>query len=497
MSKQEPLPSIGTRSDGRPIYLVRGGAPTLEEIRERMSEITSLMEAINDEAGDGELDDEQRTTWDELDGEHTRLTAQEKRLVRLQRVQEARAKWNSVEVAPRSDDPFAEDVRTMDERHVLNRSLKVADDPVGAAHLRTDQKERVHKLLRTRDGDTDGDLIGRLLLATENPHYRTAFQKVAGSATPAFTSDEARAIAQVKLIKRAMSIGTDASGGFAVPVLIDPTIILTAQGSPNDILRLARIETITNDEWKGVTSAGVSWQFNAEGATTSDNSPTIGQPTVTTKRADGFIPFSIEVGMDWPGFAEQMSTLLGEGYDELLAQKLTLSTGNNNEPFGLIGKLDATTTSERELTTASVIAGADIYALWAALPVKWRRKAKCAWMSSTGVQNAIRQLGTVDPNFTVNITEEAIPRLFGREYPMNDYMNGTTTGTGTQALLAVGDFDQYLVAQRAGMTVEFVPLLFDVTNNRPTGQRGWFAWARVGADAIVPGAFRLLVNRSA
>ena len=42
---------------------------------------------------------------------------------------------------------------------------------------------------------------------------------------------------------------------------------------------------------------------------------------------------------------------------------------------------------------------------------------------------------------------------------------------------------------------ELVPHLFDVTNNRPTGQRGWFAWARVGADSIVDNAFRLLQNQ--
>ena len=97
----------------------------------------------------------------------------------------------------------------------------------------------------------------------------------------------------------------------------------------------------------------------------------------------------------------------------------------------------------------------------------------------------------------MDITQEAIPRLFGKEYPMNDFMEDDPAGTGTQPLLVVGDFKGYLVAQRAGMTVEFIPQLFDVTNNRPTGQRGWFAWARVGPGVVNPQAFRLLVNRSA
>src|SRR5262249_21219180 len=225
---------------------------------------------------------------------------------------------------------------------------------------------------------------------------------------------------------------------------------------------------------------------------------TIAQPTVPTRRADGFIPFSIEVGMDWPGFAENMTMMLGSGYDDLLADKLTNGTSGSNEPNGVISKLDATTSpATGEVSTAGIIGPTDVYGLWDKLRKRWRRAANCAWMSSTDIQNSIRQLGTVDPNFTVSITDEAIGRMFGREYPTNDFMQDDPVGTGVQPLLVVGDFRGYLVAQRAGMTVEFIPHLFDVTNNRPTGQRGYFAWARVGADVIVPQAFRLLVNRSA
>ena len=63
--------------------------------------------------------------------------------------------------------------------------------------------------------------------------------------------------------------------------------------------------------------------------------------------------------------------------------------------------------------------------------------------------------------------------------------------------MVVGNWQGYLFAQRAGMNIEFIPQLFDVTNNRPTGQRGWFAWARNGADVVDPTAFQLLTNRSA
>jgi HK97 family phage major capsid protein len=58
----------------------------------------------------------------------------------------------------------------------------------------------------------------------------------------------------------------------------------------------------------------------------------------------------------------------------------------------------------------------------------------------------------------------------------------------------VGDFRNYVIARRGGMTVEFIPHLFDVTDNRPTGQRGWFAYARIGGNSVNDLAFRLLAN---
>jgi len=63
-----------------------------------------------------------------------------------------------------------------------------------------------------------------------------------------------------------------------------------------------------------------------------------------------------------------------------------------------------------------------------------------------------------------------------------------TTG---QKVLLYGDFENYVIADRIGMTVEFIPHLVG-TNRRPTGQRGWYAYYRVGADVVNVDGFRLL-----
>lgn len=515
-NKQEIL---GYRKSGAPIYKVRGAADEdpIERLEARQLELTDLMSALVDETkAEGRSADkvkEHDATWakyeKELDDNATKLDEQramvKSREAREQKVREARSKWQGTQVKAGQDrsELYDVDFRQVGSqlpgvhRNLIERSQRIMDDPEIGGHLEDHQRKQVTKLLRTSNGDTSGELISALLIATSNPHYRSAFQKATSTITPVFTAEEGRAVNEVNWIKRAMSIGTSASGGFAVPVVIDPTVILTAQGTSNDLLRLARVETITNDRWRGLSSAGVSWKFDAEAAASTDNSPTLAKPEVPTFRADGFIPYSIEVGQDWPGFAEEMSRMLGSGYDELLADKLTTGSAANT-PTGLVSRLVQQTSPvvATGTTTAGIIAGADVYKMWARLPQRHRRKATTAWMSSTDVQNALRQLGTVDPNFTVDITNEAIPRLFGREYPMNDYMAAAATGTAAANELIVGDFHGFLIAQRAGMSIEFVPMLFDVTNNRPTGQRGWYAYARVGSDVIDPTAFQLLQNKT-
>jgi len=84
--------------------------------------------------------------------------------------------------------------------------------------------------------------------------------------------------------------------------------------------------------------------------------------------------------------------------------------------------------------------------------------------------------------------------LFNKPVVENAYMADFTGTTGAEARLVVGDFSNYVIARRQGMNVELVPQLFDVTNNRPTGQRGWFAYARIGGNSVNDAGFKLQVN---
>ena len=469
----------------------------LKQLRERLDAIDTERRALHEAAGDNPLDETQQTRWDALDTDETEVREEIRKAEIAERTRESRKRFGAT-LMPRVTPFDGADVRDLPRGEVRDRALAVLDSRDHADHLSDAQKATLARSLRASSGNTDGSQIARRLLLTETDEYRSAFVKAMLHPTPVFTAEEGRAVQAVQEF-RAMSEGTDSAGGFGVPVLIDPTIILTAQGHPLDIVRVSRVETITNDEWKGVTSAGVTWAFRAEAAATTDGSPTLAQPTVKAHRADAYIPYSIEVGQDYPGFAAEMSRLLASGYDELLAQKLTVGAGNgSNEPFGIVTALDANTNVELSTTTAGAIGAVDINRVWDALPIRYRRTgARTAWMSSTDVEGDIQQLGAGnDSAFTVNFTAEGVTRLKGRDYYNNDYMADMPAGTTAGNVLIVGDWQNYLIAQRAGMNVELVQHVFDVTNSRPTGQRAWFAWARVGADSINDLAFRLLQNKT-
>lgn len=381
------------------------------------------------------------------------------------------------------------DVRSMQPTQVRDAAMRVLDATPESVITAT-RKAAVQRLVETRSADTDGNSIGRRLLLTENEHYRSAFLKhLQYGNTAAWSPEEARAVNEF----RTQNITTDTSGGFGIPVLIDPTIIVTTGTTASPLLNAMQIKTITNDVWRGVSAAGVAWSFDAESAEVSDDTVTFAQPTVSAHMARGYVPYSIEFGQDYPGAASELGRLLMVGYDDLLANKLSTGTGTN-EPWGIFVALDANTNAETAVTTNAVFGAADIDKVWAALPEKWR--ARASWFMSVGYENSIRGFGsgTATSRFTVDQTREGISLLNGRPVILSDYAPAPATTTTARNILCVGDFSNYVLAQRAGMSVEVIPHVIGTTSNRPTGERALFAFARVGADSVLDTSFRLLTN---
>jgi HK97 family phage major capsid protein len=474
---------------------LRGRTP--EELRQMLEVLDAHLRSLH-QGDDGELRDldaaEQgafdtgmeirNSIVDRLDN-HTRIAEVFRR--RPAAVQQAMAN-----IRYGLDDP-AGDTRRLTNPEARDRALRVLDSR-DAGDLSDAQKTQVERMLR-RDTVT-----ARRILVTENEDYRTAFQKLVSDVHPILTPEENRAV-QAWYEFRAMGDWTTTAGGFGIPVFIDPSIILTAQESGNPFLAIARQVTVNTNQWKGVSSAGVTWAFQTEAAAAADNSPTLAQPSVLVHMARGFIPYSIEVGMDYPGFASEMSGLLAAGYDELLVNKFTIGSGTG-EPKGILTAISATSADRVKVTTGGSIGAPDPYNVWKALPQKYRRNA--SWLMSIGVNNAIRQIGAANVfhGYTVNLPAGWADQLFNRPVYESAYMPDTTTWTTTaEGQAIVGDFSNFVVARNGGMSVELVPQLFQqVTAGTgpavPTGQRGWFAYARIGSDSSNAAGFRVLVANS-
>lgn len=339
--------------------------------------------------------------------------------------------------------------------------------------------------------DEDGRL-SQLALALSEPVYLRAWSKMARNPLAgegALDDDERRSIARVKTLARAMSL-TDNAGGYLVPFQLDPTVIITANGSVNQIRQVARQVVATGDVWNGVSAGAVSWSYDAEGTEVSDDAPTFAQPTVPIYKAQGFVPISTEAFQDAPNVTAEVGRLLAFGKDVLEANAFTVGSGSG-QPTGIITALTGTSSIVNSAST-DTFALADVYALQAALPARYRGMPSTAWLANNLTYAKTRQFDTQGgAGLWARLGEDRPAGLLGKTVLEAEDMDGVVNSSQENYLAVFGDFDNYVIADRIGTTVEFVPHLFGV-NRRPTNQRGWLAYCRHGADSVNDAAFRML-----
>ena len=496
----------------------------LKLIHDRLEQLKALPEPEGDEVARSKALEERYTETDDLIARWDALQEERKPLiVRAQRLEDVKAAARDLTRTEPGDgsrwgtsgpgfiqrvDPFDTDPRdpSLTRSDLITRSMtfvenekRVEISDENRAHL----ERLIHRSQTNEDDNFDGTYIAKRILLTEHPLYRSAFRKYMRlGAMAAYNQDEQRAVAAFQDFELSRAAGevTTTAGGFGVPVIIDPTIIITTGAADVPMLRVCRVEQVTNNVWKGISSAGMSWSYDTEAAEVSDDAATLAQPTVSIHMARGYIPYSIEVGMDYPGFATEMGRLLDQGYSDLLAAKTMTGTGTG-EPWGIFTAIDQTSASEVIPTTDGSFGGVDVFKVWNSLKERYRSRA--VWFMSVDVESAVRQFassaGSASSYFTVDLTADGISRINGRPVIVTDYaptFSGAVPGTtGPQNILVVGDPSNYVFAQRAGMSVEQVPLVIGSSGQRPTGQRGMFAWARNGGDSVNDAGFRLLQNQ--
>jgi len=244
----------------------------------------------------------------------------------------------------------------------------------------------------------------------------------------------------------------------------------------------------------GATGGGAQGDrvVDAEFEEVSDDAPTFDSPDIPIKKMQGFVPISIEALQDEANVTQVVAELLAEGKDELEAVSLITGTGQSNQPTGIVTAL-ANTAAEIAPVTPETFAIADVYAVYEQLPARHRRRG--AFLANNLIYNKIRQFDTDGgAGLWTTLGNGEPPLLLGRPIGEAEAMDATWDGTETadNYVLLYGNFQNFVIADRIGMTVEFIPHLFGGTGQRPTGKRGWFAYCRMGSDVVNPNAFRLL-----
>ena len=520
---QTTPPDLGTSNrDDKKESTQRDAAPrkigkvmNIHELRAREKALLATLTGLGEEFRDAEMPAEKAEAFDAAESElgevRGKIEAIEARAEKMKAyavetpAATERGNDNRTPAFHKDRDIFDIDATRMEARSAEDFVARIKDDAKravdGASYSRATStskaQERAMDLLRSYD-DENGTLAKRIL-ATGSATYERAFGKAMKAASLAGLTIEEQ---------RAMSLGTDSEGGFAVPFQLDPTVILTNDGYVGDIRSVARVETIVGKEWQGITSAGIAVSrdgspaageigrttgSSSEGEEARDNSFALAQPKVRTVRVQGFVPFSLEIEQDWGGLRGEITRMLNDakGREENAAFTLGAGDGLTGMPQGIVGGLSGG--SIVAPATVETFAAADVYALELALAPRWRGNGK--FMANRSIYSKIRQFGTTDGHALWERIGNGQPsRLLGYETLENSDMDGTieTSGVVDNKILLFADFSQFIIVDRIGMSVELIPHLFDVANNRPNGKRGIYAVWRNNAKVLVPEAFKLL-----
>lgn len=360
---------------------------------------------------------------------------------------------------------------------------KVAEQAIYPHDNATPEKTvgHIHKLLARIDGGGTSEArpgtLARHIIATGSPVYSRAFGKAIANQGNFLTTEERAAIA---------TVGTTTTGGYAVPFTLDPTVILTSDGALNPLPGIARNEQTVGNTWKGLASAGVTASYGTEASASTDNSPTFTQPEVTVRKAKALIEFSIESDQDWPRLQSEMARLLQDAKDTLEAEKFVNGTGTN-EPEGVLYGIASTYNVG---TTGDGFDTGDLRVITTRLGDRWEPRA--SWLAHRAVYTEAERLDAasgINPAYRPLVQGE--PRsLLG--YPRyNTSAMESDFATATNRVAIFGDFSQFLIVTKIGLTVELIPHLVD-GNGMPTGERGLYAYWRNSSVVLVDSAFRVL-----
>ena len=393
----------------------------------------------------------------------------------------------------RLDDPTdVTDARQLGDADVRGRALTMVEQ--SRSFIADSHRENVTRLIENRGAV--GAVAARLAITTGSATYERAWSKYMAGDEMSLSGEERQALGRGRdafSAEERMTSGTGSSGGFFVPVFIDPSMIITGAGAVNPIRDIATVKQIgpAFGGWYGATAGQVSAAWTAEAGAAPNSDPTLTQPNIPVWMAEAFIPVTYQAFQDISDLAADLVALFADAKNNLEAAAFVTGSGSS-QPTGVVTAVAAVTASRVSPTTGGTLGYQDSFLLHSAIPARFQTGGN-NWAGSIAAVDRIRSTAAAANSANSLWTDLSAgnPALLLGE-PVRVASAMSTSFTTGQDVLLYGDFSRYYVIDRIGLTTEFIPNLFDTTTGRPTANRGWIAYWRTGANAVDTNAFRLL-----
>jgi HK97 family phage major capsid protein len=524
MTKTHHLRLLGYRKSGQPIYLARGGAPTRhrqptlidEEITRHRGTVLEVAELEDPSDEDLTRQEEALNAIPDLEVERSDAEAYFDEIERVRGLAEDGPEntepgdqRETPAIQRRRERGAPEIMRQVDPFEIL-RSSTVANNmtPVELGRALQDSNLKAmesFEMPKGYDGSFEGYIKrhghgrgaadkaqerlawSRQLLMRQRDDYIGAFEKLMVGDTISLTDVERAAIA----------VGTNTAGGYLVPTHLDPTLILTNAGAKDVVRTMSRVVTLVGgaNKWNGVSTAGSTASWDGELTEVSDDTPPFAPIQIPVFSAKSLIQASIESFEDITGLASDVQMLLQDSRVRL--ETIAHLTGNGTtQPCGIFTALDANTNVEMSLTTGHTWTRADLGRVVNALGDRWTDGAE--WLMHPIFMEEILELGTaLGASYSVDLTQGYVEQLLSHKANRSFSAPSTSQTTTVDNLLVFGEFSNFVIVDKPGSTaIEFIPHLFNTSNNLPDGRRAWYMHFRNGSDSVNDLAFRLLQDKT-
>ena len=365
--------------------------------------------------------------------------------------------------------------------------LSAADDATYSA-MEQDLNDLSNEIRRMERRDAmEAELnkpVGKPL--TQTPESSGMTEAKSSRASNAYKEDFGRHLRGKAPIHNVLSESVDADGGYLVPEEFENQIIVGLDEA-NVIRSLAKVITTHHDRKIPIAVGHSTATWTAENAAFTESNPTFGQKQIDAFKLTDLIRVSVELLQDAAFPLEQyIANEFARAFGIAEEQAFCVGTGVN-QPTGIFtasgGAVGVTSASATAITVDEIIS------LVYALKSPYRRNAK--FLMNDATVSLLRKLKDNNGAYLWQPSVQAgqPDKLLGYDLYTSPYV--PTVEAGAFAI-AVGDFQNYWIGDRAGRTVQRLNELY-ATN----GQVGYVATERVDGKVILAEGIQLLQMKAA